>query len=200
MIDAGSDRALSTLTEAVVAAAIGPLDGYAGQCHGASLALVRSGVLPGTGWRVGRGACTRVMAQHSWAVQGDPYADGAPIVDVTAWSYDPARPRVWVTTNLTDHRPHGHGSIWQSGRPSPGGEPPISLAVPLSRAAEMFVELAFPDGADRRGWAHLAHSPVGGWPAREIIEAMLATPGMESLVPVDVVGMLTDNNPGGLYR
>ena len=40
--------------------------------------------------------------------------------------------------------------------------------------------------------------PVGGWPAGEIFEAMTHTKGLEALVPIDLLGMLTDLNPDGL--
>ncbi len=51
---------------------------------------------------------------------------------------------------------------------------------------------------DRRGWATLAHAPVEGWPAGEILGAMCDS-GMEAVVPIDIIGMLTDRNPSGLY-
>lgn len=186
------------LTEAAVAEAIGPLDRYACKCHEASLALVLSGILPGEGWRVARGSCRGVGGQHSWAVQGDPYERGQ-VVDLTAWSYDAKRPRVWMPKNLTVHKPHGLGSIWQWGQPTVGRGPLIPLAVPLDGAAAAFIKMLFPNGSDRQGWAQLAHAPVEGWPAKAIIEAILDTPDLDALVPVDIVGMLTDRNPGNLY-
>jgi hypothetical protein len=39
-----------------------------------------------------------------------------------------------------------------------------------------------------------------GWPAREVLEAFLDQhPTMAPLVPIDLVGMLTDRNPQELY-
>jgi len=38
-----------------------------------------------------------------------------------------------------------------------------------------------------------------GWPAREIIQAAIGVKKIAVLVPIDVRGMLTDENPGGLY-
>jgi hypothetical protein len=61
------------------------------------------------------------------------------------------------------------------------------------------MELAAPDGLDIRGWHVLAHSPVRGWPAAEIIGAMYDTPRLKMIPPIDIVGMLTDKNPNGLY-
>lgn len=42
-------------------------------------------------------------------------------------------------------------------------------------------------------------APTPGWPAAEIVAAMCETPNLQSLVSVDLAGMLTDRNPGGLY-
>jgi len=170
------------------------------QCHAASLALVRSGLL-GDEARVARGVCPGVGGQHSWAVIGDPYDEAATIVDITAWSYDERRPRVWITSISEGvHRPHGYGMIWQSGKPFHTGGETIELAHPanLSPSARQFLAMVEP--LDHRGWGMLANSAVLGWPAREIIEAMLDTKGLGPLVPIDIVGMLTDRNPDGLYR
>jgi hypothetical protein len=40
---------------------------------------------------------------------------------------------------------------------------------------------------------------VEGWPAAEIIDAIYNTPELTTWVPIDIVGMLTDRNPKGLY-
>lgn len=61
-------------------------------------------------------------------------------------------------------------------------------------------EFLAPDGLDRQGWYTVGNAPVGGgWPARAIFEAMAADPVLVAYVPIDVLGMLTDLNPGGLY-
>jgi hypothetical protein len=39
-----------------------------------------------------------------------------------------------------------------------------------------------------------------GFPAGEFLAAMDDTPATSALVPIDRLGMLTDRNPGGLYR
>ena len=182
-------------------AAVGlPLDAWAHQCHGVSLAIVRAGVL-GQPCRVARGRCRGVGSQHSWVVVGlDCYASPALIVDPTLWSYVPEVEGVY----LGDDRPHGHaphgaGSIWNYGRPAPPTGPVIELAGAgsLSRSARDFLDLLGP--LDRSGWSVLANSPVEGWPAGEILAAMHRTVGLSHFVPIDVLGMVTDLNPGGLY-
>ena len=171
------------------------------RCHEISLALVRSGVLPAS--RVARGWCRGVIGQHSWiVVSRNPYLLGVPIIDPTLWSYDPSVTDVWVGVSKPGgrHIPHGgSGSIWSAGRPVSGGGAPIALtpSEPLSVEAKAFLGILGP--LDRRGWSELANSPVLGWPAAEIIAAMDDTEELKALVPIDVLGMLTDRNPGELY-
>lgn len=177
-----------------------PLDHWAHQCHAASVELLRSGEFAPA--RVARGSCRGVPGQHSWLVLGDDcYDDDATIIDPTLWSYDGTVTGIWVGTYHDGrHRPHGKGSIWDWGRPDAPVSEPISLtpSKPLSVTALTFLDLLGP--LDRQGWGLLAsYAPVEGWPAGEIIEAMLDTPALSSLVPIDRVGMLTDRNPGGLY-
>ena len=181
-----------------------PLASFSHDCHAASISLVKAGVragkLPETA-RVARGSCERVPGQHSWIVlDGDCYARDAKILDPTLWSFVGAPPFVWAGVAGQYHRPHGSGSIWQYGKPVTGGETPIELTTPLnelSLRAQRFLEMLLP--LDRRGWAMLAHAPVDGWPAGEIISAMYQTPAISALIPLDVVGMITDHNPQGLY-
>lgn len=176
-----------------------PFATTAEQCHVVSLAIVRSGRFPGA--RVARGFTKHCVHQHSWVVIGDPYGDRSPIIDATLWSYTPKVEGVWHGT-LRDgvHVPHGHGSIWTWGKPEPGAGEPIELTprTELSPAAQTFLELLGP--LDRQGWATLSSAPVLGWPAGEIFAAMADTPRLSSLVKVDILGMTTDRNPGGLYR
>ncbi len=185
-----------------VATAIGPLERWAGNCHAASLAVVRAGLAH----RVARGTCLGVPSQHSWAVAGsDCYSPNARIIDPTLWSYVAEPPVVLVCSARRGlHRPHGAGSIWKYGRPRPA--PPGASVVRLSPssrrrlsdAALDFLSLLEP--LDRTGWQLLAEAPVGGWPAAEILAAMDDTRELATLVPIDTLGMLTDRNPGGLYR
>jgi hypothetical protein len=147
-----------------------------------------------------------VFGQHSWLVL-DPncYNPTAPIIDPTLWSYDDTVDGIWFGT-LADgrHRPHGYGPhIMQWGCPVGEGGPEIGLAPtsPLSRHAETMLDLFRGHGPlDRAFWSNLAnHTPMIGWPAGEIIAAMLDTPELAVLVPIDIEGMVTDRNPNGLY-
>lgn len=172
---------------------------WANRCHEVSLKLIRTGEFGRA--RVARGFCPGVNSQHSWIVVGwDCYDPDAVIVDPTLWSYVPgADPILVVRAGDAKHTPHGAGDIYTGGRPVHGGGPDIELtpAAPLSGPARMFLSQVEP--LDCRGWRTLAHSPVGGWPAAEIIAAMLDTAELAVLVPIDIAGMVTDRNPKGLY-
>ena len=180
--------------------ALEPLERWDHQCHAASLYLVRSGVLPVA--RVARGRAKGVSGQHSWVVVGsDCYDPRAVIVDPTLWSYAGDGPQVsFLNARDGIHVPHnGKGSIWTWGRPEPATGQVINLTpkVALSRMARSFLrELG---ALDHRGWTTLMQAPVAGWPAAEIVAAMDDTPDLEALVPIDLLGMLTDRNPGNLY-
>jgi hypothetical protein len=192
---------LPTLTTEEVEAAWGrPFKTTAQHCHAVSIAIVQSGVL-GQFCRVARGACQGVPGQHSWVVVGrDCYDQDAPIIDATLWSYDPTVSGVWSgTLTAGHHRPHGAGSIWTYGRPPKATSQVIELTPrqPFSPDAELFLELLGP--LDLMGWAILAHCPVEGWPAGEILDAMYHTDGLAVHIPIDLLGMVTDINPDGLY-
>lgn len=193
-----------------VAAAIGiPVERWAHQCHAISLAIVKAGLL-GPEARVARGWAKGVAGQHSWIVLGNPYDREAVIVDPTLWSYvnrNPSLadvPTIYVAQrkrSIWEHTPHGEGSIFEYGRPSWGGGQVIELApeaaARLTPHGQRWLAMIGP--LDRAGWMEVAHAPVSGWPAAEVISAMYDTPQLSSLVPVDIVGMLTDRNPSGLY-
>ena len=153
-----------------------PLDHWATQCHAASVELVKSDGYEQA--RVARGTCTGVFGQHSWVVLGnDCYDDDAVIVDPTLWSYDESVKGVWVGSYRDGkHEPHGKGSIWRWGRPNEASEEPMELTPrqPWSREAQRFLGLLGP--LDMKGWIQLAHAPVEGWPAGEIIDALCETP------------------------
>jgi hypothetical protein len=185
-----------------------PLTDTAGRCHEVSLALVRSGIYgePGAHARVARGFCDGVRGQHSWIVRGpNPYARGVPIVDPTLWSGTPdVDPFIWHGhgNGITDgrHWPHGGtGTLWNYGKPSHHGGETIALAppTPLSPAATTLLDMIGP--LDFKGWLELGNAPVGGWCAAEIFAAMADTRPLSQMVPIDVLGMVTDRNPGGLY-
>lgn len=176
---------------------LAPLDQWGCKCHEASVVLVRSGVLGAS--RVARGSCEGVGGQHSWVVLGDDCYDArATIVDPTLWSYDADVEGVWVGTADVRHRPFGAGSIWRWGRPqnASGEDFQLKPSKPWSERAKLFLDLLGP--LDRNGWITLAHAPVEGWPAAEIIDAMCESE-LKAHVPIDIVGMLTDRNPQGLY-
>lgn len=185
-----------------VDAVLRPLGHWAHQCHAASVKLVQSGVLGEC--RVARGSCEGVGGQHSWVVLGnDCYDDKAIIVDPTLWSYDPEVEGVWVGSYRDGrHVPHGKGSIFQWGRPETAeeaGEEPLDIEPEggWSPMARMFLDMIGPMG--KKGWVQLAHAPVEGWPAKEIITAICQTDDLGGYVPIDIKGMVTDLNPGELY-
>lgn len=175
------------------------LSTFAGECHAASLEIVRSEAFADQRARVARG-WTPDVGKHSWVALGDPYDEDVFVLDPTLWSYIDAEPTMWFgRASERPHRPRGFGSIWEYGRPVSTTEAYVELEprTPLSYAARQFLALVEP--LDLWAWGCLANSPVGGWPAREIIEAMDDTPRLAALVPIDVLGMLTDRNPGRRY-
>lgn len=167
-------------------------------CHQVSLAIVKAGWFDGA--RVARGFCEGVSSQHSWVAVGDPYDQDAPIIDATWWSYNAEVEPIYVGF-LSEgwHHPHGNASIFDWGKPEHGGGPDIELtpSFTLSERAEDFLDLLGP--LDRQGWAVLSSAPVLDWPAGEIFAAMDDTPQLKALLKVDILGMTTDRNPGGLY-
>lgn len=175
-----------------------PLSQWSERCHEASIALVKAGI----GTRVARGYCKGVGAQHSWVVVGnDCYDPKADIIDPTLWSYRSDVEGLWIgSAKQKWHTPHGFGSIWDWGRPTSQGGKVLQLnaQVRLSSEAELFLQMLGP--LDAAGWfALLSLAPVGGWPAKEILEAAYNTPALKAIIPIDKVGMVTDLNPGGLY-
>lgn len=178
-----------------------PFEKWARQCHAISLKLVKSGLLGPA--RVARGACDGVGGQHSWIVLGDDcYSRKALIVDPTLWSYDSTVKGISVSLNSRDgrHTPHGAGNIMEWGKPQRGGGPVIRLTPEetLSEMAVFFLEEML-GPLDRQGWASLSSAPVEDWPAGEIFAAMDDTEELKTLVPIDILGMTTRRNPGGLY-
>jgi len=177
-----------------------PFAKWAHGCHHISLRLLRTGVFgPG---RIARGFAPGVGSQHSWIVLGDDVYDPlAACVDPTIWSYVDHLPGIRVGPAIAMQlRPHGSGSIWDAGKPVSRGGPPVELtpSFKMSGPARRFVEMISP--LDRSGWNILFSLPMGGWPSGEIIAAADDTPDLTALVPVDILGMVTDRNPGNLYR
>lgn len=172
-------------------------------CHSVSLALVRSGLLGegGPNLRVARGACFGVGGQHSWVVMGHPYDDRAIIVDLTLWSYSPSQPRIWLGSIQSRlHTPKGYGMIYDGPRPQARGGEIVKIdTANMSPEAQHFLRAIGP--LDYRGWGALwSHSGMLGWPAQEILEAFIDQhPTMAALVPIDIIGMVTDRNPEEIY-
>lgn len=185
-----------------------PYETWSGKCHEVSFKLLSTGLLgPG---RIARGWADAVVGQHSWIVLGpDVYARDAVIVDPTIRPYLVAH-RIWLNAEgiLADyasalgHQAHGAGSIWEGPhKPCPSGGPVIGLtpSFELSGAAKLFLSDDVLGPLDRRGWGQLANGPMEQWPAAEIIAAMDDTPALKALVPVDILGMVTDRNPKKCY-
>ena len=199
MLMAAAQEAAAGL--AAIEEAVGsPAHQWEGNCHAISLAVLRTGMF-GEG-RVARGTAKHVASQHSWIILGDDvYDPKATVVDPTIQVSRGKDPLIWVGKNMNLHRPHGTGNIWAFGRPPEPTEAIIRLNAQndgtLSRQAQSFLDMCGP--LDIRGWMALANSPVQGWPAAEIINAMCDS-GLEAYVPIDIVGMITDRNPRGLYR
>ena len=192
-------------SEAEVEEAIGPLDAWAMQCHAASVALINSDLFSDRFRRVARGTAQGVFGQHSWVVLGeDCYNPNAIIVDVTLWSYDPKQPRVLIdrAKNLS-HLPHGSNSIWDAGCPIPGDDEDMPLDLPFMHKAEPFYRMVREKvgRTDRRFWMSLwSSNAMLGFNASALLEAFLDRyPDQAAIVPIDIIGMLTDRNPSGLY-
>lgn len=166
---------------------------YFHHCHGASVAIVGSGKLEGRA-RVARGRCEGVGGQHSWVVLSDDvYDEDAYIVDPTLWSYRDDVDGIYIgPADRFGHTPHGAGSIWTYDKPDLPSGPVIPCPGDLSEDAALFLSMAAPLGLDRAGWGVLLHSPVGGWPAAEIITAAHADRQLAAMVPVDILGHLTE--------
>lgn len=181
--------------------AMGDLERWHHDCHAASVRLVRARVLPNA--RVARGACIGVGGQHSWVVVGHPYEPEL-IIDPTLWSYDPEVEGIEYAgrkAQMKRWQPKGRGVIWQYGCPQSGGGEEIVLAG-LSAQAETFLEMCRDTSEgplDRQFWGGLFNGPMVGWPAAEILAAADDDPRLAALIPIDVLGMLTDRNPEGLY-
>jgi len=168
--------------------AIGPIDKWAKQCHAASLALARSGLL-GADVRVARGWAFEVSVhQHSWIIDGEPYSALTEVLDITAWSYNRLRRQVWYSPNLIHHTPHGHGRLRPTTVPLVGEH--VELEG-LSPQAETFLRKRFPGGYGQGNLMKLVSGPVLGWPAKSIFDAM-ERQDMSVLIPVDVLAMVLE--------
>jgi hypothetical protein len=188
------------LTIKEVEEAVGLLEYWEHNCHGAALALVQSGLLP-EGARVARGWAKGVRGQHSWAivVSTATIYDGAnTVVDITLHGYVPEAPRLYIAkAKAWPHRPHGQGELRTLGPERTG--PRIDLDVDLSTSAQRFLKMWAPRGLDIKGWMTLFNGPMQGWPSKELVAAGYQTKAVRVMIPLDIVGMLTDENPSSLY-
>jgi hypothetical protein len=187
-------------------------------CHVASIEIVKSGLFPGS--RVARGHADGVgIGQHSWVVLphdeeilADCYDPTARILDPTLWSYDDSVSGVWTGHGFERHVPHGTGHLKIEDLPVFRGdtdnviELPKEVADGLSyRARDFLLRVGAISYGSRtvalpaRNWMSIANAPVQGWPSPEIIEAMARTPQLSPFTRIDIVGMLTAINPGGMY-
>lgn len=176
-------------------AAIGiPFAEWHHQCHAISLAIVRSGAVEG---RVVRGHC-RGVGPHSWIARGlnpgDVYDENTEILDPTLWSWREDVEGVWYG-NLAHgwHVPAGAGRLL--GTPMHGGGEEIDLGLdhPYLDAARAMGPL------DRVWWHRFLTGPLQGVAAGEIILAASRDRRVSALVPIDVLGNMTNANPSGLY-
>lgn len=178
-----------------------PLDKWSHQCHAASLKIVKSGILAES--RVARGMASGVGSQHSWVVFGmDCYDTRATIIDPTLWSYRDDVDGIWVGSLADEmHTPHGTGNIFDWGRPDYPTEETIALKEPeggWSDRARLFLDILGP--LDETGWRRLCGAPVSDWTAGEIFGAICDTFDWgEAVIPIDILGMTTLRDPGGLY-
>jgi hypothetical protein len=183
-----------------------PYPQWGRRCHEISLKLLRTGRF-GRG-RVARGWCPGVDSQHSWIVLGDDvYDPNAIIVDPTVHAYVPEAFGIYVQyIGESPHRPHGYGyrtgisDVLDAEARDPDAYENVDLtpASPLSPVTLGFLDALLP--LSRAGWAVLAEGPMCGWASGEIIAAMADTDELRALVPIDILGMVTDRNPSQLYR
>jgi hypothetical protein len=182
-----------------LAAHIGiPYPDWAKKCHEISFDLLKTGLFgPG---RIARGWAPGILGQHSWIVLGhNVYAPNAVIVDPTL-SHWQGTPELGIFVDKAEnmqHTPHGKGSIWGYGRPDEpaGNTVELTPAFELSQDARNFLSWDVLGPLDRMGWNQLANGVMEEWPSDEIIAAMDDTPALRTLVPIDILGMVTDRNP-----
>lgn len=177
-----------------------PAASWENRCHEISLKIVKSDLFPYA--RVARGTAVGIGSQHSWVVLNkNVYNRYALILDPTYYvniGHDPLL--WWGTTDDGIHYPKGHESIWDVGLPLSPVFENTSYRFSrdgLSAAAISFLHMIEP--LDIQGWAKLANGPMVGWPSEEIIARMYEDDLLRPLIPIDIVGMVTDINPKGLY-
>ena len=205
---------LEQMPEEVIREILDPLEKWYHRCHAASLEIVKHPSAPDIA-RVARGWLPGCKHQHSWVCLGDPYSLATTIIDPTIWSYmdnegnqreipnyDSSAHTPMIVQEMAknlQHIPYCRGSIRAGAMPAGNPDnPPIALPG-LSSEAQRFLNLINPEGLDVDAWYSLLHAPVEDWPSGEIIAAAFRQPQLTALIPIDIVGMRTDLNPGGFY-
>lgn len=178
-----------------------------------SLALVHSGFFreQAIGARVVTGTHGSFDSDHTWIVFDaaverpedvdifDPYTE---ILDLSLWSHmhginlvqlaDSSGDLLWI--------PAGYGDIEYFGVPESNSivdAVELTPKRPFSHRASYFLTERV-GLLDAKGWQQLAHAPLGGWPSREIITAMVQTPAVAPLIPTAIVSVATNLNPQGV--
>jgi hypothetical protein len=193
-------KGVSGLNHRNLIKAIGGLDKWSHRCHEASLALVRTGLLP-EGARVARGWRVGVGSQHSWIVFGNAYETPC-IVDPTYWSYSGEAPYIFTSNfDMAEYyRPHGAGIFLIGDMEEPYVREREEIKLDgLSPKAMKFLKTFAPDGLDAMGWNKVGKLPMTGWPSKEIVTAMAKDKRVRALLQIDIIGMVTDLNPSNLY-
>lgn len=188
------------LRVANVEKAIGiPRDKWANRCHEVAYALLVSSLMDDVTARMARGWAQGISSQHSWIVTGnDVYDKTAKIIDPTYASNRGSRPMIMIVDNLTSHSPHGYGEFSKFPESKGGKE---FLPEFVSPSTRLWADMASMEVGplDAFWWAKMFSGPMGGWPSRELVNWAYEEPALRALIPIDIVGMLTDRNPRGLY-
>jgi len=191
----------SRLNLDVVERAVGtPRELWKNRCHEISLALLKSDAFVGIDARMARGFSIQITSQHSWIVLGKDVFDRTALVVDPTWSSTVMNaPMISYARNFRSHRPHGWGMLTEY--PESGGGPEVEIKGMTSETAEWveFVRMTVDGPLDVRFWCRLFSGPLQGWPSRELVGLAAEMPELRFGIPVDVVGMLTDLNPNGLY-
>lgn len=176
-----------------------PRELWANRCHEVSLQLLKSHLFEDVDARMARGWGMQIRGQHSWIVLGDNvYDDETYVIDPTWSATHSNKAMIMFVKNLTVHRPHGYGVLSTFPESSGGDE-----LVPddPSPSVKSWLDLAriVVGPLDRKFWLGLFNGPMQGWPSRELVAWGYGQEGLRALIPMDIVGMLTEENPMGLY-
>ena len=154
--------------------------------------------------------CSGVGSQHSWVVlsgrPGSMFEKKVPILDPTLWTYrDDVEGLYFNTAGGTPwHTPKGAGDLWDFSCPQSVGGDELIPREPITGGATAFLAFlkAQVGGPLSYGWwmRFFSQCPMANPPIlRELIDACYRDERIRGTIPIDIVGMLTDHNPGGLY-